>query len=71
MKTSEELNALKENLEALSAKLQELTPEEIEKVTGGLKIDLKTEAQMKEEEERKRLLKDLQDVKAKAEDFGA
>lgn len=35
-KTKEELNALKENLESLSAKLQELTPEELKQVTGGL-----------------------------------
>ena len=35
MKTQEELNAIKDELEALSEKLRELTPEEREQVTGG------------------------------------
>ena len=35
MKTKEELNALKEEVEALSAKLHELTDEELEQVSGG------------------------------------
>lgn len=35
MKTAEELNALKEQLEALSVKLAELTEEELTEVTGG------------------------------------
>ena len=35
MKTTEELNALKEEVEAVNEKLQELTPEELEQVTGG------------------------------------
>ena len=36
MKTKEELNALKEEVETLNEKLQELTPEEIAQVNGGL-----------------------------------
>ena len=36
MKTKEELNALKEEVETLSKKLHELTPEELEKVVGGI-----------------------------------
>ena len=36
MKTKEELNALKEEVEALNKKLCELTEEELEQVTGGL-----------------------------------
>ena len=36
MKTKEELNALKEEVEAVNEKLQELTPEEIAQVSGGL-----------------------------------
>ena len=36
MKTKEELNALKEEVEALNKKLAELTEEELEQVTGGL-----------------------------------
>ena len=36
MKTKEELNALKEEVEALSDKLSELTEDELEHVTGGL-----------------------------------
>ena len=36
MKTKEELNALKEEVEAVNEKLAELTPEEIAQVNGGL-----------------------------------
>ena len=35
MKTKEELNALKEEVETLNKKLCELTEEELEQVTGG------------------------------------
>ena len=35
MKTKEELNALKEELEAINEKCRELTPEELKEVTGG------------------------------------
>ena len=35
-KTKEELNAIKEKVEAVNEKLQELTPEEIAQVTGGM-----------------------------------
>ena len=34
-KTKEELNAIKEEVEAVNEKLQELTPEEIAQVNGG------------------------------------
>ena len=46
MKTKEELNALKEEVEAVNEKLQELTEEEIAQVSGGgerpgrIKIDV-------------------------------
>ena len=36
MKTQEELNAIKEEIEALNKKLAELTEEELEQVTGGI-----------------------------------
>lgn len=36
MKTQEELNALKEEIEALNRKLAELTEEELKQVTGGI-----------------------------------
>ena len=36
MKTPEELNALKEEVETVSRKLHELTDEELEQVTGGV-----------------------------------
>ena len=35
MKTKEELNKLKEEVEAVNEKLQELTEEELEQVSGG------------------------------------
>ena len=35
MKTKEELNVLKEEIESVNEKLHELTPEELEQVTGG------------------------------------
>ena len=35
MKTKEELNALKEEVETVNKKLHELTEEELEQVTGG------------------------------------
>ena len=38
-KTKEELNALKKEVEAVNEKLQELTPEEIAQVTGGVDPD--------------------------------
>ena len=37
-KTKEELDALKEEVEAVNEKLAELTPEEIAQVTGGVTI---------------------------------
>ena len=36
MKTKEELNALKEEVEALNKKLRELTEEELAQVSGGM-----------------------------------
>ena len=36
MKTKEELNALKEEVETVSKKLHELTDEELEQVSGGI-----------------------------------
>ena len=40
-KSKEELNALKEEVESLNEKLNELTPEELEKVNGGVTGSLK------------------------------
>lgn len=40
MKTTEELNTIKEELETLNEKLVELTDEELAQVTGGIKIDV-------------------------------
>ena len=40
MKTQEELNTIKEDIETLNNKLNELTEEELEQVTGGEKLDL-------------------------------
>ena len=37
MKTKEELDALKEEVETVNEKLKELTPEELEQVNGGAK----------------------------------
>ena len=41
MKTKEELNKIKEEVEAVNEKLNELTPEELEKVNGGVTGSLK------------------------------
>ena len=46
MRSKEELNALKEEVEAVNEKLQELTEEELEQVTGGFlspQFDIKTD----------------------------
>ena len=40
MKTKEELNALKEEVETVSKKLHELTDEELAQVSGGMKQKL-------------------------------
>ena len=40
MKTKEELNALKEEVEAVNKKLAELTEEELEQVSGGIDFNL-------------------------------
>lgn len=45
MKTKEELNALKEEIEALNKKLAELTVEELAQVTGGHDMSLKHEGE--------------------------
>ena len=45
MKTKEELNALKEEIEALNKKLAELTEEELAQVTGGHDMPLKHEGE--------------------------
>ena len=37
-KSKEELNAIKEEVEAVNEKLSELTPEEIAQVTGGVQL---------------------------------
>ena len=42
-KTKEELNKLKEEVEAVNEKLQELTPEEIAQVNGGVERHLITQ----------------------------
>ena len=47
MKTKEELNALKEEVETVNRKLHELTEEELEKVTGGREYVL-TDAQIEQ-----------------------
>ena len=41
MKTKEELNALKEEVETVNEKLNELTPEELETVNGGVVHDIR------------------------------
>ena len=40
MKSKEELNALKEEVETLGKKLAELTEEELEQVTGGVDFNI-------------------------------
>ena len=43
MKTKEELNALKEEVETVSKKLHELTEEELAQVSGGLDLAISCE----------------------------
>ena len=43
MKTKEELNTLKEEVETINNKLKELTEEELEQVAGGAFLDIKSE----------------------------
>ena len=43
MKFKEELNAIKEEFEALNTKLAELTEDELKQVTGGAFLDIKSE----------------------------
>ena len=40
-KTKEELNAIKEELETVNSKLQELTEDELKQITGGILSDAK------------------------------
>ena len=49
MKTQEELNALKKEVEAVNEKLQALTEEELEKVNGGVSDAIQHLAGMDEE----------------------
>lgn len=44
MKTKEELNALKEEVETLNKKLAELTEEELNQVTGGYHVPIHIES---------------------------
>lgn len=41
MKTKEELNAIKEEIDSLKKKLAELTEDELKQVTGGVTLDMK------------------------------
>ena len=50
MKTKEELNALKEEVETLSAKLAELTEDELRLVVGGTDIEFGFDDGSKEKE---------------------
>ena len=48
MKTKEELSALKEEVETLSAKLRELTDDELSEVTGGAVFGIKVRQAVKD-----------------------
>ena len=45
MKTKEELNAIKEEIEALNKKLAELSEDELAQVAGGVTLDVEGEKQ--------------------------
>ena len=47
MKTAEELNVLKEEVETLNKKLHELTEEELAQVSGGLAPDISNKSSLK------------------------
>ena len=44
MKSKEELNALKEEVETVSKKLSELTEEELKQVVGGIKVTVEDDS---------------------------
>ena len=44
MKTREELNALKKEVETVSKKLSELTEEELKQVAGGIKVTVEDDS---------------------------
>ena len=44
MKTREELNVLREEVESLSKKLSELTEEELKQVAGGIKVTVEDDS---------------------------
>ena len=44
MKTKEELNAIKEEVEALSKKLADLSEEDLAQVVGGMKVAVENES---------------------------
>ena len=55
MKTKEELNALKEEVETLNKKLHELTEEELAQVKGGSAVDICLFIEIGDEHRAKRL----------------
>ena len=46
MKTKEELNTLKEEVETINNKLKELTEEELEQVAGGIKVNVEDDSSL-------------------------
>ena len=67
MKTKEELNAIKEDVETLNKKLKELTDEELKQVTGGITeqelIEIAKKAQIDiSKNDKNKLIEDMEQI---------
>ena len=67
MKTKEELNAIKEDVETLNKKLKELTDEELKQVTGGITeqelIEIAKKAQIDiSRNDKNKLIEDMEQI---------
>ena len=74
MKTKEELNALKEEVETLNKKLHELTDEELAQVSGGMSERELLELAMKQQiditrKQKEELIKDMEEIIQKSHEL--
>ena len=74
MKSKEELNALKEEVETVSKKLHELTDEELAQVSGGMSERELLELAMKQQiditrKQKEELIKDMEEIIQKSHEL--